>query len=134
MQSDWLKLGSHVNFNSQSECLISALVYLVLLTIQLELVSSTLMSTFICNETRSQVKNTQGALTPCVERYKSTAPGADVINKFFGSIAMQHWNKAIWLVRNNHVTWNSQSECFISLKFAYDIGSWPPPVCLVQIQ
>ena len=26
---------------------------------------------------------------------------------------MQHWNKAIWLVKNSHGTWNSQLECFM---------------------
>ena len=31
-----------------------------------------------------------------------------VINKLESCLAMQRWNKAIWLVKNNHETWNSQ--------------------------
>ena len=39
--------------------------------------------------------------------------GADVINKFKHSVAVLHWNKALWLVENCHVTCTMQSECFI---------------------
>ena len=37
-------------------------------------------------------------------------PWADVINKFFWS-----WSNVLWLVKFSHVTWNIQSECFITV-------------------
>ena len=44
---------------------------------------------------------------------------ADVINKWKSSITMLHRNKALWLVRKVHGTWNNQYEHFISMFYSY---------------
>ena len=50
-----------------------------------------------------------------------------IINKFWHSKAMLHWNKALWLVKISHLTIFNQSEC---INWAYvvrlhKICSWP---------
>ena len=45
--------------------------------------------------------------------------GADVINKFYLSISTLCWNKAVKLIKNNHVTCNIQSEQSFSAYSSY---------------
>ena len=66
------------------------------------------------------------------------SPGVDVIDKFQSSLTTLFWFSAILLAKNNHrywlksvVTWNVQSECFISdyscnstITLVDDVNSW----------